>query len=129
MNDFYVRFLFFYFYVNCHEHIQTNEFLDSLASDLFVPLILQSTRITSHSDTLIDNMFSNAIDRAILCGNLTTTISDHLPQFTIIPHMFGNISGNKSNILESIVRKGVSASRCFKNLWWLGHCYLKCCPL
>ena len=115
--------------MNCHEHIQTNEFLDSLASELFVPLILQSTRITSHSNTLIDNMFSNVIDPAILSDNLTTTISDHLPQFTIISHMFGNISGNKSNILESIVRKGVPASHCFKNLWWLGHCYLKCCPL
>ena len=28
------------------------------------------------------------------------TISDHLPQFSIIPNMFGNISGNKSNISE-----------------------------
>ena len=32
-------------------------------------------------------------------GNLTATISNHLPQFAIIP-MFGNISGNKSNIYE-----------------------------
>ena len=33
-------------------------------------------------------------------GNLTATISDHLPQFAIIPNMFGNISCNKSNIYE-----------------------------
>ena len=33
-------------------------------------------------------------------GNLTATISDHLPQFAIIPNMFGNILGNKSNIYE-----------------------------
>ena len=31
---------------------------------------------------------------------MTATISDHLPQFSIIPNMFGNISGNKSNIYE-----------------------------
>ena len=31
---------------------------------------------------------------------MTATISDHLPQFSIIPDMFGNISGNKSNIYE-----------------------------
>ena len=31
---------------------------------------------------------------------MTSTISDHLPQFAIIPNMFGNISGNKSNIYE-----------------------------
>ena len=33
-------------------------------------------------------------------GNLTATISDNLPQFSIIPDMFGSISGNKSNIYE-----------------------------
>ena len=33
-------------------------------------------------------------------GNLTATISDHLPQFAIIANMFGNILGNKSNIYE-----------------------------
>ena len=65
-----------------------------------IPLILQPTRITSHSNTLIDKIFSNVIDSNIISGNLTATISDHLPQFAIIPNMFGNISGNKSNIYE-----------------------------
>ena len=83
-----------------NEHNQTNEFLDSLASNSFIPLILQPTRITSHSNTLIDNIFSNVIDPDIISGNLTATISDHLPQFSIIPNMFGNVSGNKSNIYE-----------------------------
>ena len=86
--------------LNYNEHNQTNEFLDSLASNSFIPLILQPTRITSHSNTLIDNIFSNVIDPDIISGNLTATISDHLPQFSIIPNMFGNISGNKSNIFE-----------------------------
>ena len=31
---------------------------------------------------------------------MTATISDHLLQFAIIPNMFGNILGNKSNIDE-----------------------------
>ena len=31
---------------------------------------------------------------------MTATITDHLPQFAIIPNMVGNISGNKSNIYE-----------------------------
>ena len=31
---------------------------------------------------------------------MTATISDHLPQFAIIPNIFGNISGNKYNIYE-----------------------------
>ena len=86
--------------LNYNEHIQTNEFLDSLASNSFIPLILQPTRITSHSNTLIDNVFSNVIDPDIISGNLTGTITDYLPQFAIIPNMFGNIPGNKSNIYE-----------------------------
>ena len=36
----------------------------------------------------------------IISGNLTTIISDHLPQFVIIPNMFGNTTSNKSNIYE-----------------------------
>ena len=92
-----------------YEHNQTNEFLDSLASNSIIPLILQPTRITSHSNTLIDNIFyiihsntliDNVIDPDIISGNLTATISDHLPQFSKIPNMFGNIPGNKSNIYE-----------------------------
>ena len=85
--------------LNYNEHKQTNEFLDSLASNSFIPLILQPTTITSHSNTLIDNIFSNVFDPDIISGNLTATI-DHLSQFSIIPNMFGNISGNKSNIYE-----------------------------
>ena len=87
--------------MNYNEHNQKNEFLDSLASNSFIPLILQPTRITSHSNILIDNIFSSVIDPDIISGNLTATISDHLPQFAIIPNMFGNISGNKSNIYET----------------------------
>ena len=86
--------------LNYNEHNHTNEFLDSLASNSFIPLILQPIRITSHSNTLIDNIFSNAIDPDIISGSLTATISDHLPQFSIIPNMFGNVPGNKSNIYE-----------------------------
>ena len=86
--------------LNYNEHNKTNEFLDSLASTSFIPLILQPIRITGHSSTLIDIIFSNVIDPDIISGNLTATISDHLPQFSIIPDMFGNISGNKSSLYE-----------------------------
>ena len=48
--------------LNYNEHNQTKEFLDSLASNSFIPLILQPTRITRHSNTFIDNIFSNVID-------------------------------------------------------------------
>ena len=79
--------------MNCNEHNQTNEFVDSLASNSFIPLILQPTKINSRSNAPINNIFSNILDSNIISGNLTATISDHLPQFAIIPNMFGNILG------------------------------------
>ena len=43
------------------------------------------TRITTHSKTLIDNIFSNSQNISQgKSGNLTTSISDHLAQFLII---------------------------------------------
>ena len=87
--------------LNYNEHNQTNEFLDPLASNSFIPLILQPTRITSHSNTLIDNIFSHVLEPNIILGYLKATISNHLPQFVIIPNIFGNILGNKYNICES----------------------------
>ena len=40
--------------MNYNVHNPANQFLDSLASNSFLPYILQSTRITSHSKTLIN---------------------------------------------------------------------------
>ena len=74
--------------------------LDYLFSNSFIPLILQPTRTTSHYNTLIDNIFSNVLDPDIISDNLTATVSVHLPQFAIIPNMFGNILGNKPNICK-----------------------------
>ena len=86
--------------LNCNKHNQINEFLDYFASNLFLPLILQPTRITSHSITPIDTIFSNVIDPYIILGNLAATVSDHLHQFPIIINMLGNISSKKINIFE-----------------------------
>ena len=59
------------------QHKATNEFLDFLSSNMFLPRIVQPTRITSPSKTLSDNIFSNYISQDIVSGNLTTNISDH----------------------------------------------------
>ena len=39
------------------QHKTTNEFLDSLSSNMFLPYIIQPTRITSHSKSIIGNIF------------------------------------------------------------------------
>ena len=81
-------------------HHSTNEFLDSLSSHLFLPHITQPTRIRDTSKTLIDNIFSNTLIKNTISGNLTATISDHLPQFIILPNIFSNPPSNKSDIYE-----------------------------
>ena len=86
--------------LNHNDHQPTNDFLDSLASNSFIPYILHPTRITSHSKTLIDNIFSNYISHEIISGNITATISDHLPKFSFVPNILSNPSTPKSNFYE-----------------------------
>jgi hypothetical protein len=63
-----------------------NDFYNSLISNLFVPYITLPTRITSHSQTLIDNIYSNDPNFAEgVSDNFTFSISDHLAQFLIMP--------------------------------------------
>ena len=66
------------------KHAPTNEFLESLSSRLFLPKIVRTTRISANSTTLIDNIFSNINTPSYVSGNLTASISDHLPQFLMV---------------------------------------------
>ena len=52
-------------------------------SNHFQPVILHPSRISNNSSTLIDNIFTNAIDCKIFSGKILSQISDHLPQFAI----------------------------------------------
>ena len=65
--------------LNYNDHQPTNDFLGSLASGSFIPYVLHPSRITSHSKTLIDNIFSNFISPDIISGNITAAISELLP--------------------------------------------------
>ena len=78
-----------------------NNFVGILSSNFLSPLILLSTRISSSSSTLIDNIFCNVTFNAnMILGNFTSTVSDHLPQFAIIEDDFANSPKSKSNILK-----------------------------
>ena len=78
----------------------TNKSLDSLASNSFVTCILQQTGLTSHSKTLIDNLFLNVISPEAICGNFTPIMSDHLPQLMIAPNVLCNSHWHMANIFE-----------------------------
>ena len=59
----------------------TGKFYDLLCSHSFRPLILQPSRVTSKTATVIDNIFINDISCHSQGGNITSSISDHYFQF------------------------------------------------
>ena len=71
--------------IKCCTDISSSEFFNLVSSHNLLPYITLPTRITDRSQTLIDNIFSNTTSTKIISGNLTSAISDHLPQFFIYP--------------------------------------------
>ena len=64
-------------------HNQSRDFLDKMLSASLKPHITTPTWVTPRSKTLIDNIFTNLLDKDIVCGNLTCPTLDHLAQFLI----------------------------------------------
>ena len=54
-------------------------------SEFCFNLITKPTRITSHSSTLLDHLYTNMLSKQITSGILTYNISDYLRTFCIIP--------------------------------------------
>ena len=73
--------------LNCESHPEYNDFLLMLNSYFLPPYILQPTRITKRSATLINNIFANTYTANATSGNLVLRISDHLPQFLIVDNV------------------------------------------
>ncbi len=67
-----------------NEHSATNEFVENLFSHMFLPLISMPTRITAHSATLIDNIFTNHLTQNLFSGIIINDLSDHLPVFVYV---------------------------------------------
>ena len=92
------------FFISSSRWIGNKELLKvGLTSNCINPYTWQPTRLTSISKTLIDNIFWNVATRVsceTISGNITTTISDHLPQFLFAPNVISNPLCKKSNILK-----------------------------
>ena len=58
-----------------------NNFLNVMTSFSFLPHILQPTRITEYSTTLIDNIFGNNFEQESISGNILIKFADHFSQF------------------------------------------------
>ena len=63
------------------EHAVSQEFIDSLFSYMFIPIITRPTRLIAHTATLIDSIFTNCLTQNITNGIIINDISDHLPIF------------------------------------------------
>ena len=76
----------------------TQHFFNLLCWYGFMPHILQPTRVTENSATVIDNIFSNNIEDEIFSGNILITFSEHFSQFTSVSRE--KIDLKKLNILQ-----------------------------
>ena len=76
-----------------------SDYFDIITNNNFMPLITRPTRITNSSKTLIDNILYNQFSNDIVSGNITVGISDHIPQFSIIP-MLNHNEVPKNNLLK-----------------------------
>ena len=70
--------------LKCDSNKNVSDFLDIIYSTNLLPNITSPTRLTSHSQTLIDNIFSSVINDDCIACNLISPISDHHAQFLII---------------------------------------------
>ena len=81
MGDFHVNLL------NYNSDTQTCDFVNNFFSNNFMPCILRLTRISDQKSTLIDNIFTNAVEFNITSGDILTQIFDHFPQILIVKNL------------------------------------------
>ena len=70
-------------FLKYNEHANTEDYLNMLYSNNFLPLITKPNRLTDHSSTLIDHIYTNAPIQNTTSGIALADISDHLPVFCI----------------------------------------------
>ena len=89
------------------------EHFDEIISQGFIPKITLPTRISEHSSTLIDNIFTSNIDEKESSGILLNQISDHRMIFTFIENKsyvthvpkFVEIQNNDHNSIQNFVHE------------------------
>ena len=61
-----------------------SDFLNTITSYSFLPHILQPTRITNESASIIDNIYGNNFEQESISGNILVKFSEHFAQFLSI---------------------------------------------
>ena len=70
--------------LKAHTHRQTSDFLEGFYSGGFYPLVSLPTRLTDTTATLIDNIFTNNLEKQVESGLVTVRVSDHLPIYSFV---------------------------------------------
>ena len=79
----------------------SDKFLNILSSFALSPCINIPTRVTPVSSTLIDNIFTNALEKNKNSGVFTYDVSDHLPIFLISSQLiFNDVNKGNTNKLR-----------------------------
>ena len=64
------------------------EFIEMMYNNSLQPTINKPTRVVKgQKPSLLDNIFTNAIDKDITTGNLVNKISDHMPNFIVMKNI------------------------------------------
>ena len=66
------------------DNLDCQNLIDNAHNHGFVQLVSRPTRITDHSATLIDHVYTNNLDSALSCNIITLDLSDHLATHTKI---------------------------------------------
>ena len=102
-----------------------SHFIEQLFTSSFFPLITKATRITDHTETLIDNIFTNNLEKLndSINGIVFSDISDHLPIVHVFnTNIFGKIRNeNEATVIYQRVYSETNISKfknTIKNLSW-----------
>jgi hypothetical protein len=88
-------------------HSQTASLFNTFLASSFIPCISKPTRITEHSQTLIDNIYTNNIQHGTIIKSaiLLENISDHLP---IVFTISTNTHRKDKTKLKTIERRNIT---------------------
>ena len=83
----------------------TTSFLDTMYSIGLYPLVDRPTRISNHSFSLIENVFTIVTNHKVTSVILVSDITDHLPIFVFCTYPNPNQVDQKCNVKNRIINE------------------------
>ena len=67
-----------------NSHEKTNNYVDNIFSNGFLPIITKPTRVTASSATLIDHIYTNNLNQILTAGIIVNDVADHFGTFHLV---------------------------------------------